>query len=721
MKVVLAEKPSVARDIANVLGASKRNDGYFSGGDYAVTWALGHLVTIAAPESMDARWGKPWSLGQLPMIPGQWQYSVREQTAAQFHCIEKLLNNRTTTEVICATDAGREGEHIFRLIYAQAQCSKPVKRLWISALTAEAIRARLNDLHPGADFDALASAARARAHADWIVGLNATRAYTLHNRQVCTVGRVQTPTLALIVEREKEIRAFVPSSYFEVQATFEPGFTAKYIDAKGETSLPDTPQAAAIHDAIEPIPAGTVISVESQDKTLTPPPLFDLVTLQREANEKFGYTAKDTLAIAQALYETHKIFTYPRTESRHLSAKMINSLPGILEAVPARFDPARSQALRRATAGPPLSKAYVDDSKLTDHHAIIPTTRRAPESLPERERNLYEVVVIRFLGIFLPNAVRSDTVVLLQLGEHTFRATGSVMKEPGWTVLKTREPQKKEQESEEEPDQSLPVLEPGQVVAKTDSAVVEKKRRPPRAYTDASLLAAMKNAGRLVTDETLAAYMKHNGLGTAATRAEIIERLIQSQYLDRQKKALIPTPKGMALIAQVHPGLRDPVTTADWEQKLKQIEDAELDASSFEDSIGEFIRELLPHIANSQAIERTLEAGMEQPGATQKISCPVCKTGEIREIKPKQVGNRNSFWGCSNYRNGCKFSVNGVIAGKKLSSATVKKLCQQEKAPPLKGFHKKNGGTFDAALALDSSYKVIFQFDAKRAGAARPS
>ena len=231
-----------------------------------------------------------------------------------------------------------------------------------------------------------------------------------------------------------------------------------------------------------------------------------------------GHTAKDTLAIAQALYETHKLLTYPRTESRHLSTKMIDSLPEILEAVPTRFDPARSQALRRAAVGSPLSKAYVDDSKLTDHHAIIPTARRAPEGLPARERNLYELAVVRFLGIFLQNAVRSDTVALLRLGKHTFRATGSVMKEPGWTVLKTREPQKKEQESEEEPDQSLPVLEEGQIVAKTGSAVVEKKRGPPRAYTDASLLAAMKNAGRLVTDETLAAYMKHNGLGTAATR-----------------------------------------------------------------------------------------------------------------------------------------------------------------------------------------------------------
>ena len=711
MKIVLAEKPSVARDIANVLGATQRNEGYLSGGEYAVTWALGHLVTIAAPEAMDARWAKPWSLAQLPMIPGEWQYSVRQETTAQFRCIEKLLNSRTTTEVICATDAGREGEHIFRLIYAQAQCSKPVKRLWISALTPEAIRAGLNDLHPGVNFDALASAARGRAHADWIVGLNATRAYTLHNRQLCTVGRVQTPTLALIVEREKEIRAFVPSSYFEVQATFAPGFTAKYINPKGETSLPDRTQAAVIHHAIEPLPTGTVASVESQDKTLTPPALFDLVTLQREANEKFGYTAKDTLAIAQALYETHKVLTYPRTESRHLSTNMLDSLPGILQALPTKFDPFRSQALQRATAGPPLSKAYVDDSKLTDHHAIIPTTRRAPEGLPGRERNLYELVVTRFLGIFLPNAIRSDTVALLRLGEHTFRATGSVMNEPGWTVLKAREPQKKEQESEEEPDQSLPALEPGQVVAKTGSEVVERKRRPPQAYTDASLLAAMKNAGRLVTDETLAAYMKHNGLGTAATRAEIIERLIQSEYLERQKKTLVPTPKGMALIAQVHPGLKNPVMTANWEQKLKQIEDAELDARSFEQGIGQFIRELLPQIANSQAFKPTREPGMAQPGAAQKICCPVCKTGEIREINPKQAEKGNPFWGCSNYRNGCKFSVNGVIAGKKLSAATVKKLCQQGKAPTLKGFHKKNGGTFDAALALDSSYKVIFQFD----------
>ena len=711
MKVILAEKPSVAFDIAKILGATQRQDGSLTGNGYAVTWALGHLVTISEPEAMNPLWGQPWSAATLPMLPTDWQYTVTDRTKQQFRHIESLLRHPETEEVICATDAGREGEHIFRLIYAQAQCQKPIKRLWISALTEEAIRAGFRSLQPGSAFDSLAAAAMARAHADWLVGLNATRAYTLHNHQKCTIGRVQTPTLALLVERHKEIGAFVETSFYEVHAHLQPGFVAKYVDATGETALKEKVKAEELNTVVTPIPVATVKTVESQDKTLTPPALFDLVTLQRAANEKLGYTAQETLDLAQRLYETHKILSYPRTESRHLSRTMLDSLPGILKALPTEFDSLRPRALARLTEGPALSKLYVDDAKLTDHHALIPTNRVVPTTLSPKEKALYALVATRFLGIFLPNAIRSETTATFAIGQHSFRAKGSVYKEQGWMVLEKPEPTQ-EREPEEETEQPLPSLTAGQVLSKQSNRVIEKKRRPPKPFTDATLLAAMRSAGRLIEDDSLAAYMKHNGLGTAATRAAILERLIASDYVLRQKKALLPTPKGIALIEQVEPTLKNPVMTAEWERQLKEIENGALSRDRFEQDIASYVRQLMPQVLSASSIPRaTPAADPSQP------LCPACKTGQIRQISTQKTDSENrTFYGCSNYKGGCKFSINGTVAGKVLTSAVVKRLCEKGSSTTLKGFLKKNGsGTFDAALAFDPAFRIIFQFDRKRA------
>src|SRR5205809_5949539 len=371
MKVVLAEKPSVARDIAAVLGANQKKDGYFEGNGYQVTYAFGHLVTIAEPEQMNPAWGKPWRMEQLPMIPSQWLYSVADKAQEQFDCIKKLFLNPATTGIVCATDAGREGQHIFDLIYQLTGSTKPVQRLWIRSLTPEAIRAGFRNLQPISAFASLSAAAAWRARADWLVGLSATRAYTLINGQTCTIGRVQTPTLALIVNRQSAIDHFKPTPFYEIHAVMEPGFTAKYIvssqDETPQTRLQDRAAAQAVLDHITPIPSGSVTSVVTTEKVTKAPQLFDLLSLQKECNQRFGYTAQETLDLAQSLYEEYKMLSYPRTESRHLSNDMLSELPNILRALPSEW-PIQT-ALTALANGLKLSKIYVDDTKLTDHHA----------------------------------------------------------------------------------------------------------------------------------------------------------------------------------------------------------------------------------------------------------------------------------------------------------------------------------------------------------------
>ena len=434
------------------------------------------------------------------------------------------------------------------------------------------------------------------------------------------------------------------------------------------------------------------------------------MTLQREANEKLGYTARETLEIAQRLYETQKLLSYPRTESRHLSTTMLDSLPAIVKALPTEFDTPRQVALSRLSDGPPLSKLYVDNAKLTDHHALIPTNRPVLASLPSKEKALYRLVATRFLTIFLPNAIRSETTAIFAIGPHSFRANGSVYKKQGWMVLQRPEPAP-EQDTDHDREQTLPALTPGQVLNKKANRVVEKKRRPPRPFTDATLLAAMRSAGRLVDDDSLAEYMKHNGLGTAATRAAILERLIAGEYVLRQKKALIPTPKGVALINQVAPTLKNPVMTAEWERQLKEIENGSLSRDRFEDGIATFVRELMSQVLSAPTITRsTVTSDPQLP------LCPACKMGQVRQISSKNTGSeKRSFYGCSNYKGGCHFSINGTIAGKALTPAVVKRLCEKGSSTTVKGFLKRNGsGTFDAALAFDPTFRVVFKFDQKR-------
>jgi DNA topoisomerase III len=696
MIVVLAEKPSVARDIAAVLGANQKTDGYFQGNGYQVTYAFGHLVTIAQPEEMNPAWGQPWRMDQLPMIPAQWKYQVADKAEKQFNCIKKLFLQPNTTSIVCATDAGREGQHIFDLIYQLTGSTKPVDRLWISSLTPEAIRAGFRNLKPASAFANLSAAAAWRARADWLVGLSATRAYTLINGQTCTVGRVQTPTLALIVNRQIAIENFKPALFYEIQAVFEPGFTTKYTTPGNDpqTRLLDRATAQAIFDQISPIPSGIVVSVTTTEKTTKAPPLFDLLTLQKEANKRFGYTAQETLDLAQGLYEEYKVLSYPRTESRHLSHDMLPELPSIIRTLPK--DLPTESALTALRTGLKLSKTYVDDTKLTDHHAIIPTHNAAPAGLPAKHRNIYDLAAKRFLSIFLPAEIRDETTAIIELGQHSFRALGSIIKEFGWTVLSTQsEPDEKKASDE---IQQLPPLSQGQNVAKRTSQLKEGKTTAPKPYNDAGLLTAMKNAGQEIDDEDLAAYLKQSGLGTPATRAAIIEKLIAVGYVERRKKCLFPTDKGKALINQVHSTLKDVALTASWEQQLANIQDGTTPSELFAAAITQFIQHIFPEIIAT----RPAMAALSNPNVYGP--CPKCKTGTVR----KTVKGA----GCSRFKEGCNFSIWGQINGKKLTDEHIRQLATKGRTGLIKGFKKKDGSaTYDACLLLTDGFKIRLEFE----------
>lgn len=738
MKVVLAEKPSVARDIAAVVGANTKRDGYFEGNGYAVTYAFGHLVTLAEPEEMNPQWGKPWRIAQLPMIPTDWKYRIADKASAQFSVIKKLFSDSATSEIICATDAGREGEHIFRLIYKLSGSKKPVERLWISSLTAEAIKDGLSKLKPSHEFDNLAAAATARSQADWVVGLNFTRAYTTMNRQLCTIGRVQTPTLALIVERQNTIENFKSTPFYEILVTFEPGFIARYITpgAEPQTKLNDKAIAKDIVKAITPEKFGTVSSIITTEKKTKAPALYDLLTLQKEANKRFGYTAQETLDIAQKLYEEFKLISYPRTESRHLSNDMVDQLPGVLTAVlksPTTSQKAKDAFLKEnikpgsitvAQLKPRLSKSYVDDTKLTDHHAIIPTPKLPPADLPEKQKNIYQLVATRFMSIFLPPEVRDETTAIIKIVEHSFRARGVVIKDPGWTAIepKAAEPDKKEKEKDKEAaeeSQQLPILTQSQQVEKRKEDLKERKTNPPKPYDDSSLLTAMKNAGQELDDEDLASYMKQRGLGTPATRAAIIERLLQTGYVERSKKSLLPTEKGKALITQVHSDLKDIALTASWEQRLADMQDGKLALNIFEEDIGAFVRRILPDVTASPALMSAIPSNGGGRSATAGdpstveggiAACPQCKAGVVRQT-PKGAG-------CNRWREGCTFSVWREVAGKPLSDAQLKELIVKGRTKVIKGFKKKSGtGTFEAKLVLNEEFKVKLEFDTPLPGA----
>ena len=574
MICVLAEKPSVARDIARVLGANTPGKGCLKGGGYVVTWAVGHLVTQVNPEEIDARW-KTWRQDTLPMLPENIPLKVIAQSRDQFQCVKTILNAPQVDSVICATDAGREGELIFRRIYQMAGCRKPFRRLWISSMTEEAIAEGFANLRDGADYDGLYASALCRSDADWLVGMNGSRAFTLRYDSLLSVGRVQTPTLSILVKRALEIRNFVPENYWEVQADFG-GYRGTWIDKDGKTRIPDEKTAKEIVSAVTGR-EGEVLEVSTERKRVPPPLLYDLTTLQREANARYGFTAQKTLNLAQALYEKHKLLTYPRTDSRYLSHDMRPKVQGILKGMP---EPLRALVLSPDKAVDPGKRVY-DDAKLTDHHAIIPTGRR-PGTLTADEQKLYEMVARQLIAAFYPDIEYDAMSAVTGVGEHKFLSRGRAVIAQGWQAAN---PPLRSKPKKGEEEQALPQLQKGQRVPVKSAKAVAKKTTPPSPYTENTLLAAMENAGKFVENEELRRQMKERGLGTPATRAAIIERLIAVDYVRREKKALIPTDKGIRLIAVAPEQLSSPETTGRWEKGLSDIAAGKMDPNRFMQSI----------------------------------------------------------------------------------------------------------------------------------------
>ncbi|MBX5482460.1 MAG: DNA topoisomerase 3, partial [Myxococcaceae bacterium] len=627
---MVAEKPSVARDIAAVLGARARRDGFYEGNGYRVTWAIGHLVGLAEPHQIRPEW-KTWRWSQLPMLPDRWPLVVLEKTRAQFEVVRRVLNDPDVHEVVCATDAGREGELIFRHLYEAAGCRKPVKRLWISSLTEEAIRDGFQKLKDAQAYDSLAAAAVGRSRADWLVGMNLSRAYGLQRDQPLSVGRVQTPTLAMVVERELAIRRFVPEDYLEVVATFSPGEGQTYDgtwfrDVKGERvqRLPiDGVEANAI---VSRVKAGEaqVRSHDCETKRMPPPLLYDLTDLQRHANRLYGFSAQKTLELAQALYEQHKLLSYPRTSSRHLSTEVAATLPAIVRTVRGPYE----SLLSPGTGERPLSRRFVDDVKVTDHHALIPTAA-SPEGkrLSLDEQRIYDLVCRRFLaawqGDFVWDATRVVTVVRSEGGvEDLFASSGSAIREKGWKALEVgplrapaAEKKKEEDPGEPEPPQQLlpEGLKRGLPVKVLDTKTMKKRTQPPRRFTDATLLTAMETAGRTLDEKELSDAMRECGLGTPATRAAMIETLLAREYIVRRGKTLEATEKGIELIAAVDPTVKSPVMTGQWEARLQRIERGEAELEPFLRGIEAYVREVIgrmspppPKVPRGDPRQRTL-------------------------------------------------------------------------------------------------------------------
>lgn len=701
--VIVAEKPSVARNIARILGAGEKRDGYLEtkDGTRIVTWALGHLVRYAEPDDYGDAWSGKWGFHQLPMIPETWLLKVPKETARQFETVRALING--AERVVCATDAGREGEHIFRLIYARAGCTAPVERLWVSSLTHEALQVGFRNLLPGRTFDALAESARARAQADWLVGMNLTRAYTVRHGTLCSVGRVQTPTLCLVVQRDRQIKDFTPSPYFEVVAHVEPGFDAVYAragepDDKGRARWVRRLDRREDADAIVKSAwkrAAVVDEVEARRVRHAPPPLYDLTTLQGEANERFGWSAAETLEAAQDLYEG-KAITYPRTESRHLPEDMRPLLRDLLASLRNHYAGPALEYLAKGGGKVP-GKAYIDNARLTDHHAIIPT-RESPSLSPDsRQSLLYGLIVSRFVSIFYPDQVVDETAVRLDLSGHVFLASGRRQVAAGWRVV---EPPRRG-DGDEPTTGELPNLKKGQQVVVNALEVLEKQTAPPKRYTDSTLLAAMKNAGRGLEDAGQAEVLRESGalrllsgLGTPATRASVIEALVSRGYVVRKGKTVLSTEKGRAVIAVVAEALRSPELTATWERQLKEIEDGKGSAAGFLDGIGGLVSELVPQVRASSVKVPTGNGEGKPIGP-----CPSCGQGVVE---------RGKVYGCSAWRgSGCEFRVWKVVGGKKLSVGHVKALLRDGHTGLIKGFRSKAGKRFEAALKLDRRNGVV--------------
>ena len=662
MKVCVTEKPSVARDIARLLGANDRHDGYFEGNGYQVTWTYGHLCELKAPNDYTDQW-KWWSLGQLPMIPQRFGIKLKDDKGIeqQFKVIQGLIS--TADEVINCGDAGQEGELIQRWVYQKAQCSKPVKRLWISSLTDESIKKGFEQLKDSKEFDNLYFAGLSRAIGDWILGMNATRLYTLKyslSRDVLSVGRVQTPTLAMIVARQREIENFVPENYWELKTKYR-GVTFNSTRGRFKTEG----EANDIVEKIKQLPL-TVTSVETKKGREAPPRLFDLTSLQVECNKKFGMSADDALKTIQSLYEK-KATTYPRVDTTYLSDDIYPQVPGILQAM-APYAGLTAPVLGLSKL--PKSKKVFDNSKVTDHHAIIPTNvNPATIAMTQEEKRVYHLIAIRFIAAFYPDCEFNTTTVMAKVGEYGFKATGKEILKAGWRTLYNKPGDKSEddekQKTDDEDNGVMPHFEKGES-GPHEPSVLKRTTQPPKPYTEGTLLRAMETAGKTVDDEELRDAMKENGIGRPSTRAAIIETLFKRRYIRKERKSLMPTQAGVQLIDTIHePLLKSAALTGLWERKLRMIERGEFSATQFIDELKQMIGEIVLNVlrdnnSGSIAVEQGKPTKPKSPQAKgadgpkkqrkrlnsiEEIPCPVCGKGHL-------VKGHTAF-GCSEFKNGC--------------------------------------------------------------------
>lgn len=642
--LVLAEKPSVAREIARVLGCKRNGNGCISGDKYVVTWALGHLVTLADPEHYGKQYQK-WDLQTLPMLPEKMALEVIPQTSKQYKAVKSLLNDKEISDIVIATDAGREGELVARWILAKANCKKPIKRLWISSQTDKAIKDGFAHLRDGRDYYNLYMSAQARAEADWLVGLNVTRALTCKFNAQLSAGRVQTPTLALIVKREEEIRGFQPREYYNIRADLGKFFVTWH-DSKNQTAIFDKEKAAAIEGKIRG-KKFRVASVTSSPKKIGVPMLYDLTELQRDANKKYGFSAKQTLSIMQVLYERYKLLTYPRTDSRYLTADIVPTLKERLRAVSVgEFAPIVKDIGDNKRQ---IAKACINDAKVSDHHAIIPTEQRTDiERLSNDEKRIYMLVVRRFLSCFYPAYTYNSVKATLLCEGEEFSANGTELVDKGWK--RVYGDYFDDEEEEDEPAQNLAGVEKGAEYPCKSTQLKTAHTKPPARYTEATLLSAMENPSKFVDDKKMREYLG-GGLGTPATRADIIEKLFSTFYVERKGKEIVPTSKGEQVITLAPEDLRQPMLTAEWEMRLDAIAKGKDDKDKFISEIRRYSSRLVSSVIAS-------EAEYKHDNMTKK-ACPNCgkfmlsvngKKGKMLVCQDRECGYRENVSMMTNAR-----------------------------------------------------------------------
>lgn len=683
MKLVIAEKPSVAMSLAAVLGATERKDGYLEGSGYLVSWCVGHLLELAQPEAYKEQYAK-WRYEDLPILPENWKYEVPKDKKTQLALLCRLMKDKRVDSVVCATDAGREGELIFRLVYEYAGCNKPMERLWISSMEDAAIREGFDRLRPGSDYDKLYDAAVCRAGADWLIGINATRLFSVLYGVTLNVGRVMSPTLALLVQRESDIESFISKPFYVPETTCG-GFTASG-EKMTERSEAEKIRMDCDHNS------AFVRSVEKQVKTIQPPRLYDLTTLQRECNRIYGYTAQQTLDYVQSLYEK-KLATYPRTDSQYLTKDMQATAASLILWL------RDNMPFGKGCAGEPDIDRVTDDSKVTDHHAIIPTVEIARTDLtelPSGERDVLTLLAVRLLCA-TTQAHRFETVTaMLDCQGHTFTAKGKTILQSGWKEVERihrMSIRQSETEHRENEDAALPVLKEGQTFETVSASLREGKTSPPKHYTEDTLLSAMENAGA----EDMPDDAERKGLGTPATRAATLEKLVSAGFVQRKKKQLIPTEKGRNLIAVLPDNIKSPILTAEWESMLKQVEHGELSATSFMDQIANMSRTLVKE--HTAPEERFVDLFPSSRGTTHEAVgvCPRCGA-------PVYEGKKGFF--CDNRE--CSFALwkdNRFFSSKKKSiTKSVAAALLKEGRISMSGLYsEKTGKTYDAEVILDDT------------------